>query len=67
MEISFSYHPNSNELIAANFCMWHDSWAVLACVKILGCKIIRNGIAAKWNFHQIWFMMEKSFMKYSSY
>ena len=64
MEISFSSHPNTNKGIATKFGTWHDSWAVVACAKCCVDIITSNWIRAKWNFHRIWIVMEKSLVKW---
>ena len=64
MEISFCSHPNTNKVIATIFGTWHDSWAVVACAKFCCDVIISNWIRAKWNFHHIWIVMEKSLVKW---
>ena len=64
MEISFCSHPNTNKVIATIFGTWHDSWAVVACAKCCCDMIISSWIRAKWNFHHIWIVMEKSLVKW---
>ena len=64
MEISFCSHPNNNIVIATIFGTWHDSWAVVACAKFCRDMITSNWIKAKWNFHRIWIVMEKSLVKW---
>ena len=65
MKISFFSHPNTNKVIATIFGTWHDSWAVVACAKFCCDVIISNWIdRAKWNFHHIWIVMEKSLVKW---
>ena len=64
MEISFCSRPNTNKVIATIFGTWHDSWAVVACAKFCCDVIISNWIRAKWNFHHIWIVMEKSLVKW---
>ena len=64
MEISFCSHPNTKKVIATIFGTWHDSWAVVACAKFCRDIIISNWIRAKWNFHRIWIVMEKSLVKW---
>ena len=63
MEISFCSHPNTNKVITTIFGTWHDSWAVVACAKFWCDMVISNWIRAKWNFHRIWIVMEKSLVK----
>ena len=65
MEISFCSHPNTNKVIATIFGTWHDSWAVVACAKFCCDMVISNWIRAKWNFHRIWIVMEKSLVKWA--
>ena len=64
MEISFCSYPNTKKVIATIFGTWHDSWAVVACAKFCRNIIISNWIRAKWNFHRIWIVMEKSLVKW---
>ena len=64
MEISFCSHPNTNKVIATKFGTWHDSWAVVACAKFCCDMITSYWIRAKWNFHQIWIVMEKLLAKW---
>ena len=64
MEISFCSHPNNDIVIATIFGTWHDSWAVVACAKFCRDMITSNWITAKWNFHRIWIVMEKSLVKW---
>ena len=64
MEISFCSHPNTNKVIVTIFGTWHDSWAVVACAKFCCDVIISNWIRAKWIFHHIWIVMEKSLVKW---
>ena len=64
MEISFCSHPNTNKVIATIFGTWHDSWAVVACAKFCCDMVISNWKRAKWNFHRIWIVMEKSLVKW---
>ena len=64
MEISFCSHPNNDIVIATIFGTWHDSWAVMACAKFCRDMITSNWIKAKWNFHRIWIVMEKSLVKW---
>ena len=64
MEISICSHPNNNIVIATIFGTWHDSWAVVACAKFCCDMITSNWITAKWNFHRIWIVMEKSLVKW---
>ena len=65
MEISFCSHPNTNKDITTIFGTWHDSWAVVACGKFCCNMVISNWITAKWNFHRIWIVMEKSLVKWA--
>ena len=39
MEILFCCHPSYNKVIAMKFCIWHHSWAVMACT---GCPAHRS-------------------------
>ena len=65
MEISFCSHPNTNKVIATIFGTWHDSWAVVACAKFCCDMVTSNWIRAKWNFHRIWIVMDKSLVKWA--
>ena len=38
LEVLFFSYLNSNEVIAAKFCMWHASYVVVACTII--CEVI---------------------------
>ena len=64
MEISFCSHPSTNKVIATKFGTWYDSWAVVACAKFCCDMINCNWIRAKWIFHRIWIVMEKSLVKW---
>ena len=64
MDISFCSHPSTNKMIAPKFGTWHDSWAVVACAKFCCNMITSNWIRAKWIFHRIWIVMEKSWGKW---
>ena len=64
MEISFCSHPSTNKVIATKFGTWHDSLAVVACAKFCCDMINCNWIRAKWIFHRIWIVMEKSLVKW---
>ena len=64
MEISFCSYPTTNKVIATKFGTWHDGWAVMACAKFCCDMITSNWIRAKWNFHRIWIVMEKSLVKW---
>ena len=44
-EITFGYHLNSNKLIAAKCCTWHESCAV---------QMSSNWITVRLSFHWIW-------------
>ena len=64
MEISFCSHPSTNKVIATEFGTWYDSWAVVACAKFWCDMINCNWIRAKWIFHRIWIVIEKSLVKW---
>ena len=64
MEISFYFHPNTNEVIPLKFCTWHNSCAVVACAKFCYDINISNWVTAKLNFHQIWIVMENFLVKW---
>ena len=65
MEISCCAHPSCVEVIATKFCTWHDSWAVVPCAKFNSDILPYNEVTVKIIFHQIWIMMEKSFVKWA--
>ena len=58
MEILFCCHPGYIELIAINFCTWHNSCAVVACVKLCSDMMPYNGVILKPIFHRIWIGLE---------
>ena len=41
----------------------NDMSAVMACAKVCCNMMTRNWIAAKWDLHQLWVVMEKSLLK----
>ena len=45
LKISFSCHPNSNNVIATKFCTWHDSCAVVACANFFNDITTKNEIS----------------------
>ena len=49
-ELAFCSHLNSNRVIATKFCVWHDSYAVVACTKICYDQIACYWITAKGIF-----------------
>ena len=49
--------------IATNFCTCHDSTAVVPCTKFCSDHCIRIEVRANRNFHRIWIVMEKLFVK----
>ena len=63
MGIWFCSHPNPNKVIAAKFCTWHNSSAVVSCANICCDVMARHGIAVKWIFAWILIEMEKSLVK----
>ena len=63
MEIPCCSGPSCSVGIAMKFCTWHDSCAVMACAKFSSDMMPYNGVTLKPIFHQIWIMMEKSFVK----
>ena len=63
MEISIRSHLDSNTVIAAKFCTWHDSCAVVACAKICCDLMATNEITARQSFHRIWIAGKKSLVK----
>ena len=64
MENLFHYNSIFGYDIATHFCTCHDSTAVVACAKLCSYQFIRIWIRAKLNFHHIWIVMEKLFMKW---
>ena len=50
MEISICSHLDSNTVIAAKLCAWHDSCAVVACAKICWDLMPNNRITARQTF-----------------
>ena len=61
MAISRCSYPNFDELIATNFCAWHNNYAVLTffCYKNYNNMITWDGITVDWNFNQIWNTVEQ--------
>ena len=51
MEISFSSHLNSIELIITKFCLWHDSLVDVACVKLWSSIIPRTESNSKFQLN----------------
>ena len=51
-------------MITTKFCTWHDSCAVIPCVKFCCDMIINNLITAKWNFRRILIVMENLLVKW---
>ena len=66
LAILFCSNPNSNAVITTKFCTWHDSGAVVSCVKIRSDLIARKQIIAKGTLHRILDMSEKSLVKWVS-
>ena len=62
---SFCCHPSCSTVIASKFCTWHDSCAVMVCTKFCYNVISHSRVTRKAIFHQIWIMMEKSFVKWA--
>ena len=54
MEIWFCSHRSCSQVMARNFCTWHDSYAVVACAKFCSDMIPYNGVTLKPIFHWIW-------------
>ena len=65
MELLFCSHLSCRRVIAMKFCTWHDSCAVVACVKFCSNIKYYNGVTWKPIFHWIWITMEKSFIKWA--
>ena len=63
MGISIRSHLYSNAVIAAKFCTWHDSCAVVACAKICCDLMASNRVMARRNFHRIWIAGKKPLLK----
>ena len=61
----FHSHLDSNTVITAKFCTWHDSCAVVTCAKICCGLIASNGITARRSFHRIWIAGKKSLVKWA--
>ena len=51
LEIYFCSRSDFNEVVTTNFCMWHNSIAVMTHAKFCSDVMISNGIAAK---HQLY-------------
>ena len=64
MEISFSFNSITGDHIATKFGTCHDSPAVVPCAKYCSDHVISIWMRAKWNFHHIWIVMEKSLVKW---
>ena len=64
MEISFSSNSTADDHIATTFGTCHDSPAVVPCAKYCSDHFISIWMRAKWNFHHIWIVMEKSLVKW---
>ena len=65
MEISFSSNSITDDHITTKFGTSHDSPAVVQCAKYCGDHFISIWMRAKWNFHHIWIVMEKLFVKWA--
>ena len=63
MGISIRSHLYSNAVIAAKFCTWHDSCAVVACAKICCDPMASNRVMARRSFHRIWIAGKKALVK----
>ena len=64
-EISFWSHPSCCEVIAMKFCMWYDSFAVVACANFCSPMTPCNGVTLNPDFHQIWIKIEKRLLKWA--
>ena len=65
MENSFSSNSITIDHIATKFGTCHDSPAVVPCAKFCSDHFISTWMRAKWNFHHIWIVMEKSLVKWA--
>ena len=63
MGISIRSHLYSNAVIAAKFCAWHDSCAVVACAKMCCDLMASNRVMARRSFHRIWIAGKKPLVK----
>ena len=52
---------------ALKLCTWLDNCAVVACAKLCSEIITCKGVTLKQNFHRIWIMLEKWFVKLASW
>ena len=64
MQVSFSSNSITDDHIATKFGTCHDSPAVVPCAKYCSDHFISIWMRAKWNFHHIWIVMEKSLVKW---
>ena len=53
MEILFYPHPSYNEMISMKFYTWHDSCAVMACVKFCSDMMNYDEVTVNPISHQI--------------
>ena len=65
MEISLSSNSITDDHIATKFGTCHDSPAVVPCAKYCSDHFVSIWMGAKWNFHHIWIVMEKLFVKWA--
>ena len=65
IEISICSHQSCIKEITMKYCTEYNSCAVVACVKINSDLIPYNGVTLKPIIHQIWIMMENSFLKWA--
>ena len=65
MEISLSSNSITDDHIATKFGTCHDSPAVVPCAKYCSDHFISIWMGAKWNFHHIWIVMDKSLVKWA--
>ena len=63
-EISIEYELWWKNHITTNFCTWLDSTAVVPCAKFCSDFFVWIWMSAKWNFHLISIVMEKSFINW---
>ena len=63
METSPCHNSVAGHKIATNFCICHDSTAVVPCTKFCSDHCIRIEVRVKRNFHRIWIAMEKPLLE----
>ena len=63
LENLFCCNPKSNEVIGTRFCTWHNSTAVVTCVKICTEPHVYNLITGHCNFHHVWIFRGISWLR----